>query len=155
MNIEQSIIPLFGKTAKILDLYIEDRLADEGIPLSKLQFIFLMIISKNNGQPQSNLAELTGKCKTTFTRNITTLERKNLVLRDASPVDKRIKLVYIKPIGLEYIQRSRPIIQSIIEEIEEDITTEEKEAFKKTLNKIRQKLIKVRNQSNTIFQKEI
>lgn len=147
MDIEQSILPLLGKTVKYLDLYIEDKLAEAGIPLSKLQFIFLRIIELNKQQPQSSLAELTGRDKTTFTRNINTLERKGLVTRKPSPTDKRNKLVNITPLGSEYIQKSKPIIQSIISELEEDISDSERQNFKQTLNKIRTKLLQLKGYS--------
>lgn len=140
MDIEQSILPQLGKTVKFLQLYIEDQLADAGIPLTKLQFIFLKIIDSNKDQPQSSLAELAGRDKTTFTRNINTLERKGLVTRTPSPIDKRNKLVNITPMGKEYILKSNPIIQKIISEIEEDITDDERKSFTQTLTKIRTKL---------------
>lgn len=140
MDIEESILPQLGKTVKFLQLYIEDQLALAEIPLTKLQFIFLKIIENNKDQPQSSLAELAGRDKTTFTRNINTLERKGLVTRTPSPIDKRNKLVNITPLGKEYILKSRPIIQKIISEIEEDITDEERENFTRTLTKIRTKL---------------
>ena len=144
MNIEQSILPNLGKTVKFLDLLIEDRLAMAGVPLSKLQFVFLMVISRNNGNPQSNLAQLTGRDKTTFTRNINTLERKNLVTRKPSETDKRSKLIYITPTGLELIKKAEPIIEEIIVEIEVDISQQERESFLKTLEKIKTKLIDIR-----------
>ncbi len=141
MDIEESILSQLGKTVKFLQLYIEDQLALAGIPLTKLQFIFLKIIDHNKDQPQSSLAELAGRDKTTFTRNINTLERKGLVTRTPSPIDKRTKLVNITPLGKEYILKSKPIIQSIISEIEEDITDEERENFRRALTKIRTKLL--------------
>lgn len=151
MNIEQSILPLIGKTGRILDLHIEDKLAESGIPLSKLQFVFLMVISKNSGQDQNCLAELTRRNKTTFTRNINTLERKKLVLRKSSPDDKRRKLVYLTPLGNDYVERSKPIIKKIITEMELAITPEEREQFIKTLDKIKIKLLQLSNKSNSIF----
>jgi DNA-binding MarR family transcriptional regulator len=149
MDIENCILPLLGKTVKYLDLYIEDQLAEAGIPLTKLQFVFLIIIENNKEQPQSSLAELTGRDKTTFTRNINTLERKNLVTRKPSPSDKRNKLVNITSLGREYINKSKPIIQKIISEIEEDITDQERENFMRTLNKIRTKLLQKKQYSIT------
>lgn len=145
MEIEQCIVPLMGKTVKFLDLHIEEELANTGIPLSKLQFVFLMLISKNDGQPQTQLAEITGRDKTTFTRNINTLERKNLVTRKASKKDKRIKLVYITKLGADFVQKSKPIISEIVTAIEADISKEDRAIFIKTLDKIKTKLLDIRN----------
>lgn len=144
MNIENSILPWLGRTVKYLDLYIEDQLADAGIPLTKLQFVFLRVISTNNNQPQNNLAVLTGRDKTTFTRNLNTLEKKGLVCRKPSESDKRIKLVCITEKGLEITKKSEPIIQKIISDVEDGISKEERDSFKQTLTKIRTKLISLK-----------
>lgn len=145
MDFEDSILPNLGRTVKVLDLLIEERLALAGIPLTKLQFVFLMVISRNNAQPQSNLAELTGRDKTTFTRNLNTLERKNFVKREASPLDKRSKLVLITSQGLDYVKKANPIIKQIIAEIEIDISDQERESFLQTLAKIKNKLTQTRS----------
>ena len=144
MNVENSIIPFLGKTVKFMEFYVEEQFADAGLSLSKIQFVFLKVITENNGQPQNNLAGLTGRDKTTFTRNINTLERKGLVERKLSEQDKRIKLVYITPKGTKALQKADPIIKRIIGEVEEGITDEERESFLKTLTKIRTKVISLR-----------
>ena len=151
MNIEQSILPLLGKTVKIIDLHIEDELSNENIDITKLQFVFLIVIKKNNGKPQQSLAELTGRDKTTFTRNIATLERKNLVTRQCCHTDKRSKLVHITPLGLEYIEKSKPILIKVINELESAITLDEREQFMSTLQKIKQKSLQLGNKENIIF----
>ena len=144
-ELEKSILPHLGKTVKLLDLYIEDQFADAGIPLTKLQYVFLMIIQRNQAQPQNSLAELTGRDKTIFTRNIRTLERKNLVQRDFSPSDRRNKLVSITPLGEKYLELARPILKGIIGETEQDISHEEREKFLETLNKIKSKLCQLKS----------
>ena len=149
MNIEKSILPNLGKTVKFLDLLVEEKLAVAGIPLSKLQFVFLMVISRNNEQPQQNLAALTGRDKTTFTRNINTLERKKLVTRKPSKTDKRIKLICITPLGQQYMQTAMPVVNGIIQEIESDISDAERDSFLITLAKIKNKLQEVRTKFNT------
>lgn len=87
MELENSILPQLGRTIKYLDLYIEEELDKAGVPLTKMQFVFLKVIERNGGQPQNCLAELTGRDKTTFTRNIKTLEKKNFVRRTPSEND--------------------------------------------------------------------
>ncbi|MFT4753957.1 MAG: DNA-binding MarR family transcriptional regulator [Salibacteraceae bacterium] len=149
MDIENSILPWLGRTVKFMDLYIEDQLAAAGLPLTKLQFVFLMVISNHNNQPQNNLAELTGRDKTTFTRNLNTLEKKGLVCRKPSQGDKRIKLVCITELGKDFKKKSEPIIKKIISEVEEDISIEERESFKLILTKIRTKLILLRESNCT------
>lgn len=141
MNLEESILPRMGKTMKLLDLHIEDKLVEAGIPLTKLQFVFLHVISRNDRQPQNFCATLAGRDKTTFTRNFNTLERKGLVSREVSPTDKRSKLVSITPLGQELLEKSKPIIAKIVDELEGALTTEEREVFVGALDKIKEKLL--------------
>lgn len=140
MNIEDTILPFLGRTVKSMDLYIEDQFYEADIPLSKMQFVFLRIISMNNKQPQNNLAELVGRDKTTLTRNINTLEKKGLVTRTSADHDKRMKLISITDQGLDLLEKAYPIMKKIIAEVETDITDAEREQFKATLSKIRTKL---------------
>ena len=144
MNLENSILPFLGRTVKFLDMYIEEEFARNGINLSKMQFVFLTIISRNNCQPQNNLAFLTGRDKTTFTRNINTLEKKGWVERELSDKDKRIKLVCITELGKSILQDAAPIIETIIDEVEEGITEKERDSFLHTLATIRTKLTSLR-----------
>ena len=148
MEIEQSILPRLGKTVKILESHIEDKLSDAGIPLSKLQFVLLMTISKNNGKPQCDLAEITERDKTTFTRNIKTLEQNKLVTRIPSTKDKRQKLISITTLGQDFVQKSKPIISEVVREIESIISKEERDLFVKTLDKIKMKLLEIRNRKH-------
>tara|TARA_R110002050_G_scaffold149463_1_gene275986 strand:+ start:4366 stop:4818 length:453 start_codon:yes stop_codon:yes gene_type:complete len=148
MKIAESILPSLGRTVKSLDLYVEEKMYEADIPLSKLQLIFLKIISVHNAQAQSSLAELTGRDKTTFTRNINTLERKKLVTRKSCATDKRVKLVCITPLGRTFVEKAMPILEGIVDEVEVDISAEEKAQFLTTLEKIKNKLIEVRTKNN-------
>lgn len=150
MNIENSIPVHLGKTVKLLDHYIEDRLAIAGIPLSRLQFVFLMIISKNDGAAQCTLAELTERDKTTYTRNIKTLESKKFVTRKPSLKDKRVNLVHITPLGSDLLQKARLIVGEVIKEVESDFSAQEKELLIITLDKIKSKVLQIRNQSSKL-----
>ena len=139
-KLEQSIMPRMGATVGLLGQVVENSIALSGISLSKLQFVILKNIAHNNGANQCNLAFLSGRDKTTFTRNIKTLERKQLVERKTSHVDRRVKEVYITPTGRQYLEMAEPIISNIVDEIESTITTEERQQFLNTLQKLQRKL---------------
>ena len=142
MHLDYSFIPQLGKTTKLLDLYVEDKLSNSGIPLSKLQFDLLKIISKHQGKNQCTMAELSGRDKTTFTRIIGTLERKDLVERNISRNDKRVKEVSITKSGEELLKKSNPIVTEILNEIESELSSLERDQFLGTLKIIKNKLSK-------------
>lgn len=144
MKLEDSILPYLGKTMKMLDMYIEDQLTVKNIPLSRLQFVFLLNISRNEGETQGCLAQMVARDKTTFTRNMSTLEKKGLIMRKSSSQDKRSKQIYLTDSGKDFLDRSKPIIEEIMEMIEEGISADERTAFIDTINKIKNKLIEKR-----------
>jgi DNA-binding MarR family transcriptional regulator len=143
VEIEQSIPAQVSKTVKLIENYLEDQLAKADIPLTRLQFAFLMIISKNDGEPQCALAELTGRDKTTYTRNIKTLESKSLVIRRPSLTDKRVNLVHITTKGTELLERAKPIVQEVIKNVESDFSNLEKDRLIASLEKIRNRLTNI------------
>lgn len=137
MDITQDTLPFLGRTMKMLDNYIEDLFSEAGVPLSKLQFITLKIIDHHQELAQNNLAVLCGKDKTTLTRNINTLERKQLVARTVSNTDKRIKLVTITPQGKALLNQAMPVIKKVANELDQSINAQEREQLKGILSKIR------------------
>lgn len=137
IELDNSILPWLGKTMKMLGNYVEDEFNEAGIPITRIQFVTLKIISKNGDLPQNNLAFLCGRDKTTFTRNLNILERKQLVQRCVSTEDKRIKLISITPKGTQMLKQAQPIINKIMSSIEKDISETDREQFKDILSRIR------------------
>lgn len=137
MDITQATLPFLGRTMKMLDNYIEDLFSEAGVPLSKMQFVTLKIINHHQELAQNSLAHLCGKDKTTLTRNINTLERKQLVVRTVSKTDKRIKLVTITPQGKALLNQAMPLIGKVANELDQSINAQEREQLKAILSKIR------------------
>jgi len=76
-------------------------LKEYDIDLTIEQVIVLKLLSKQDGMNLSEIAEHADRERTTITRMIDGLERRNLVVRIADKVDKRIKLVYMTRAGRE------------------------------------------------------
>ena len=72
---------------------MNSKLKSLGHDFSMEQGGVLMRLGMNDGLPQNELAAFLGKDKTTIARLIDSMEKSLLVIRVASSVDKRIKLV--------------------------------------------------------------
>ena len=94
-EMEESVLPWIGKTAKMMAIFIGDRLKRKGMDLSLQQMIILKILHEEDGRPQQDLAIVTERHKASLTRLISTLEKKQLVTRVPDQVDKRINRVYL------------------------------------------------------------
>jgi DNA-binding MarR family transcriptional regulator len=142
---EKSLMPHLGKTAKRAGYYFFDTLQEHGIDLSKEQWLILKKLYENDGQVQNNLAFLTNRCKTSLTRLINTLEKKHYVHRVSSKKDKRVNHVYLTKEGKNVIEKSLPVLQPLISNLQEGITSKEMESTIQVLKKIQENINKYHN----------
>jgi DNA-binding MarR family transcriptional regulator len=121
IEIENSLLPWLGRSMKLVDYNLTDSFKAKGIELSKQQLIMLVILMKNNAQPQNSLAFLTNRDKASLARLVDTMEKKNLVERIPSQDDKRVNLVNLTPIGRSTLQKAFPVMQQVIKAIQKGI----------------------------------
>jgi len=136
IDFENSIGPWLGKTVKILDYSIQERMDTNHLDLSKEQMIVLKKLHDKDGLNQNDLAFLTLRNKSSLTRLLSKMEKKRYIVRKKSKEDKRINNVYLTDIGKEVFIKTQPVIKSMISQIEKNISDEEKEIMIKILKKI-------------------
>ena len=141
IDIDKTIMPWIGRSMKVIDYYIMDRFSENGIGLTKVQWLLLKILYQMNGESQHNLAFLTNRDKASLTRLLTTMEKKNLVARIPSETDQRVNRIYITANGEKILRKAQPVIDEIISEMQEGITEAERictiKVLKKLLNNIK------------------
>jgi DNA-binding MarR family transcriptional regulator len=133
---ENSLLPWMGKAKKVLDQFICDQLQENGIELTKVQWVMLKKLKEVDGQPQHNLAFLTNRDKASLARLITTMEKKNLVARIPSKSDNRKNLIYLTKHGDDILKKSIPVMEDIIDHIQKGIPRTEIDTVIKTMKKI-------------------
>lgn len=136
IDFESSIAPWLGKTTKIVDYYIHEAMNNRGLDLTKEQMIVLKKLHDCDGLPQSELAFLTLRNKSTLTRLLVKMERKNYIIRKQDRDDKRINHVFLTETGKEVFKKTRPIIKDIIATMEKGISASEKKQMIELLKKI-------------------
>lgn len=136
IDFENSIGPWLGKTVKILDYHLQERMNDHGVDLTKEQMIVLKKLHDRDGLNQNELAFLTLRNKSSLTRLLGKMQSKNYIIRVQSKEDKRVNHVYLTDLGRETFQRTRPVIKQIMKTIQQNISKEEKEIFINILKKI-------------------
>jgi DNA-binding MarR family transcriptional regulator len=136
IDFEASVAPWLGKTAKIVDYYIQEAMNARGLDLTKEQMIVLKKLHDQDGLPQNELAFLTLRNKSSLTRLLVKMERKEYIVRKQGKEDKRINNVFLTSLGKETFKKTRPIIKSIIDTMEQNISILEKQQIIKILQKI-------------------
>jgi DNA-binding MarR family transcriptional regulator len=122
MDLNKTLGPWLGKTIKMLACLVNDVLVENQIDLTREQWVFLVKLHKKDGISQHELASITERDKTSLTRFVKTMERKNLVKRKVSESDKRIKLVCLTEKGKEVYKKSLPIMQKTIQELQQGLS---------------------------------
>ena len=82
-----------------------------GMDISQDQWIVLGPIWKQKGISQKEIAEYCGKDKTSVTKIIDTLEKKNLLVRYSDQIDQRIKRVVLSNKGKNLMKNVMPVIE--------------------------------------------
>jgi len=141
MDLENTLAPWLGKTMKMIDNHIQDIFDAENIDLTKTQWVILKMLKTRDGVPQQELAFIAGRDKTSLTRLINTMERKNLVARIPSKKDKRINLVYLTKYGNYMFKKTLPIMKKFASGLQENISEEEIKIAISVIKKVQQNLI--------------
>jgi DNA-binding MarR family transcriptional regulator len=141
-GIDDSVMPYIGKTMKFADMCICSEMTKQGYNLSRTQIVMLKVLHQQGALPQNDLAFLTERDKTSLTRLINTLEKKNLVARISSPDDKRVNMIHLTTNGEKLFAEVRPLMKEIIGEMQNGLSEDDKETVKKAMLIIQENCIK-------------
>ena len=141
IDYENCIAPQLGKTAKILDYHLQEHLSSDYLDLTKEQMIVLKKLHDKDGLNQNELAFLTLRNKSSLTRLLVKMEKKNYIIRNQCECDKRINKVYLTKLGKETFKKTRPVIKKMMDSVEKNITEQEKKQFISILQKIQANFI--------------
>lgn len=147
--IDESLIPMIGKTAKYMGLFISDHLAKHQFDLTKEQFLLLKVLHHEDGRAQKELAFITNRNKGSLARLISNMEKKNLVLRVISKEDKRINQVFLTENGRKTFHEILPILKEVIDQFQKGISEEEIRIVKSILQKINHNINDKENACNS------
>jgi len=114
---------------------------NSGLDISMDQWIVLGPIWENEGISHKEISEYCLKDKTSVTRIIDTLEKKNLVVRVPDQLDHRVKRVVLSNKGKELFLQAIPIMELTRDELRNGITEQDIESLRSVLTKIYNNLV--------------
>ena len=109
---------------------------ESGLDISLDQWMVLGPIWQLESASQKELGEITLKDKTSITRLVDVLEKKNLVVRVEDQIDHRIKRVILTNAGKQLFFDVLPIMEKTREEVRKDISDQDIKTFKNVLSSI-------------------
>lgn len=143
-QLEQAIGLNVNRTAFLMTEEIARRFNKHGYPLVAQDFGILYRLSKQGAMTQVEIASLMMRDKTTITRRLDGLVKKQLVERSPDPDDRRYFRVGLTDEGNQALEVLIPLVRDFQQEVLSDIPDEEKAITIKTLKHISDKLLKIK-----------
>ncbi|MEZ4883474.1 MAG: MarR family transcriptional regulator [Chitinophagales bacterium] len=141
-NLETTLLPWIGKTAKMLRVFMADHFKKHNFDLTTEQWILLSRLHEKDGQAQNDLALITERNKASLTRLINTMEKKNYVARIPDVDDKRVNKIFLTTKGNKIFEATFETMKGAVEELEMGITVTEVLTVIEVMKKL-QKNIKI------------
>ena len=139
-DLGNQLVPWLVRTAKMLDYFQNKELQSLGFDLTKEQFVALKILSESNGASQNKLACITNRDKTSMTRLVNTLEKKNYIARIPSQEDNRINQLFITKAGEKILNDVTPYVIKNIDKLQKGVNVDETNMIIDALKRIQKNI---------------
>lgn len=120
----------------MIDYHLGEHFSKAGLDISKEQMIVLKKLYEQDGLNQNELARLTYRDKSSLARLLSKMEHKHYIFRKQHADDRRVNMVFLTPTGKAIYLKTRPVIQKLIQKLEQNITETEKKQMINLLKKV-------------------
>lgn len=139
-NQEDSLGYVIGRSGRALANRLNHNFEKAGHDVTCEQWSILTNLWQKNGQNQKDLAGVTCKDKTSITRLIDGMEKRNLVVRTPDKTDARHKLIYLTNKGKALQQELLQLVKQTLNEAQERIPLKNLKICKDVLRQVAKNL---------------
>ena len=139
-KLEDSLGYIIGRASRAMANRLNQNFEQAGYDVTCEQWAVLVNLWQKNGQSQKELAGVTCKDKTSITRLIDGLEKKNVVVRIPDRIDGRQKLIYLTNKGKEFQQKLLSVVQKTLLEAQKEIKPNDLKVCKDVLRQVAQNM---------------
>lgn len=125
-----------GRVWLLLKRFGRKKISELDIGLTFDQMLVLFTLDKHEGLKIGDVAEMTDRDRTTTSRMITGLEKKNLVLRVPDREDNRQKLIYLTRSARDILEGLEPLRKEFENSVFKGLSLEELEKTSELLNRV-------------------
>lgn len=141
-NSEQALFFLIKRTSRAFVRRLNRSFSEAGYDITGEQWRILRCLWYKDGLRQQDLAERVHKDKTSITRSIDSMEKRDLVVRIPDRLDRRQKLIYLTDKGKRLREKSMEVAKKMSLEAQQGIESEHLDVFRDVLTKIHGNLSK-------------
>lgn len=135
-NIEESLSYLINRVSRAFSFCLNRRFAAAGYDVTVEQWRVLVQLWREDGQCQKTLACAVCKDKTSLTRLIDGLEKRNLIVRVPHQLDRRLKLIYLTARGKELKSKLLDLALIAMKDAQQDIDEQDLVICKRVLESV-------------------
>lgn len=139
-NLEESLGYVIGRAGRAVANRLNQNFEKAGYDVTCEQWAVLMNLWHKNGQNQKELAGITCKDKTSITRLLDGLEKKNFVVRTPGKKDARQKLIYLTNQGKAFQQELLKLVKQTLAEAQKGIKARDLIVCKDVLRRVTRNL---------------
>ena len=136
ISAKEALGHFMGRTTRAMSRMLQNNFINAGYDITIEQWVIIVNLNRKDGQFQQQLADNTYKNKTSVTRMINSLQKKNIVERLSDPKDLRQKRIYLTDNGRQLFKNLAPLARKVQEEATQGIEPDEMESCKNILLKI-------------------
>lgn len=125
---------LVNKTSKILAERLEKRFSS--FHVTRVQWLAMYFIGRTPEITQKNLAECLGTTEPTVVSLLDRLERDGMIVREASPKDRRIRLLRLTPKGRQLSRKLTAVAEKFKNDAIAGISDEALEQYKSVIGRM-------------------
>ena len=135
-NLEDSLGYIVGRTGRSMANRLNHNFEKAGYDITCEQWGVLMNLCQKDGQSQKELAGCTCKDKTSITRLIDGMEKRDLVVRIPDKKDGRQKLIYLTNKGKNLQKKLFSLVQRMLHDAKAGVNPKDLEICKNVLRKV-------------------
>ena len=135
-NLDESLGYIMSRAARALLNRLNRNFVEAGHDVTAEQWRILVHLWHQDGQRQQQLADTICQDKTSTTRLINGLEKRNLVVRIPDTIDRRQKLIYLTPKGKELQKDLIRLAQKTLDEAQQGIEPAHIDICKNVLQRV-------------------
>ena len=140
LNPQDSLGFLVNRAGKMMAHMAQAKLREKGLDLAVEHMILLFMLWQKDGSNQKELVGSILKDKSTITRGLAVLEKKNIIVRIPDETDKRNKRIFLTHHGKSLKEEIVPLMKEINRLAAKGISKKDFETCKYVLNQIYENL---------------
>ena len=135
-NFKKSIGFKLDKASRLTTLNFGKKLKENDFTITPEQWGVINFLLENDGLTQNQIGTLIGKDHTCVSRLIDALIKKDLIIKETSPLDKRINLIFLSELGKKVQKDVVKTVKTNLDTAFKNVSKEEKNIFSAVLDKI-------------------